>query len=217
MPFNRGLQKTDSIFTNTKQISFLIRFFDIVFSLLGILLLSPVFLLLYIAICLESKGGGFYKQLRVGQYGRDFYVYKFRSMRMVADKKGLITVGGRDPRITRTGYFIRKYKLDELPQLFNVLKGDMSLVGPRPEVRKYVDLYSDEQKKVLSVRPGITDYASIEYVDENTILGGASDPDKAYIEQIMPDKIRYNMKYICNRSVKEYFKIIFQTFWSIIR
>lgn len=195
----------------------MIRFFDIVFSLLGILLLSPVFLLLYIAICLESKGGGFYKQLRVGQYGRDFYVYKFRSMRMGTDKKGLITVGGRDPRITRTGYFIRKYKLDELPQLFNVLKGDMSLVGPRPEVRKYVDLYSDEQKKVLSVRPGITDYASIEYVDENTILGGASDPDKAYIEQIMPDKIRYNMKYICNRSVKEYFKIIFQTFWSIIR
>ena len=195
----------------------MIRFFDIVFSLLGILLLSPVFLLLYIAICLESKGGGFYKQLRVGQYGRDFYVYKFRSMRMVADKKGLITVGGRDPRITRTGYFIRKYKLDELPQLFNVLKGDMSLVGPRPEVRKYVDLYSDEQKKVLSVRPGITDYASIEYVDENTILGGASDPDKAYIEQIMPDKIRYNMKYICNRSVKEYLKIIFLTFWSIIR
>ena len=195
----------------------MIRFFDIVFSLLGILLLSPVFLLLYIAICLESKGGGFYKQLRVGQYGRDFYVYKFRSMRMGSVKKGLITVGGRDPRITRTGYFIRKYKLDELPQLFNVLKGDMSLVGPRPEVRKYVDLYSDEQKKVLSVRPGITDYASIEYVDENTILGGASDPDKAYIEQIMPDKIRYNMKYICNRSVKEYFKIIFQTFWSIIR
>ena len=195
----------------------MIRFFDIVFSLLGILLLSPVFLFLYIAICLESKGGGFYKQLRVGQYGRDFYVYKFRSMRVVADKKGLITVGGRDPRITHTGYFIRKYKLDELPQLFNVLKGDMSLVGPRPEVRKYVDLYTDDQKRVLSVRPGITDYASIEYVDENTILGKASDPDKAYIEQIMPDKIRYNMKYICNRSVKEYLKIIFLTFWSIIR
>ena len=134
-----------------------------------------------------------------------------------ADKKGLITVGGRDPRMTRTGYLIRKYKLDELPQLFNVLKGDMSLVGPRPEVRKYVDLYTDEQKKLLSVRPGITDYASIEYVDENMILGEASDPDRAYIEQIMPDKIRYNMKYICNRSVKEYFKIIFLTFWSIIR
>lgn len=195
----------------------MIRVFDILFSLLGILLLSPVFLILYISIRLESKGGGFYRQRRVGRYGRDFYVYKFRSMRVGADKQGLITVGGRDPRITRIGYFIRKYKLDELPQLFNVLKGDMSLVGPRPEVRKYVDLYTDEQRKVLSVRPGITDYASIEYVDENTILGQAEDADKAYVEQIMPDKIRYNMRYIDNRSIKEYFKIVFLTFWSIVR
>lgn len=195
----------------------MIRFFDIFFSFLGILLLSPVFFLLYISICLESRGGGFYRQLRAGRYGKDFYVYKFRSMRVGADKQGLITVGGRDPRITRIGYFIRKYKLDELPQLFNVLKGDMSLVGPRPEVRKYVDLYTEEQRKVLSVRPGITDYASIEYVDENTILGQADDADKAYVELIMPDKIRYNMKYINNRSLKEYFKIIFLTFWSIVR
>jgi len=195
----------------------MIRFFDFIFSLLGIILLSLVFLVLYVVIRLESKGGGFYKQLRVGRGGVDFYVYKFRSMRMGADKQGLITVGGRDPRITRIGYFIRKYKLDELPQLFNVLKGDMSLVGPRPEVRKYVDLYTDEQRKVLSVRPGITDYASIEYVDENTILGQADDADKAYIEQILPDKIRYNMKYINHQSVKEYFKIIFLTIWSIIR
>ena len=139
----------------------MIRFFDIVFSLLGILLLSPVFLLLYIAICLESKGGGFYKQLRVGQYGRDFYVYKFRSMRMGADKKGLITVGGRDPRITRTGYFIRKYKLDELPQLFNVLKGDMALIGPRPLRTYYLPLYSREQMRRHEVRPGITGWAQI--------------------------------------------------------
>ena len=138
-------------------------------------------------------------------------------MRVGADKQGLITVGGRDPRITRIGYFIRKYKLDELPQLFNVMKGDMSLVGPRPEVSKYVDLYTEEQSKVLSVRPGITDYASIEYVDENTILGQADDADKAYVELIMPDKIRYNMKYINNCSLKEYFKIIFLTFWSIVR
>lgn len=195
----------------------MIRFFDILFSLLGILLLSPVFLILYISIRLESKGGGFYRQQRVGRYGEDFYVYKFRSMRVGADKQGLITVGGRDPRITHIGYFVRKYKLDELPQLFNVLKGDMSLVGPRPEVRKYVDLYTDEQRKVLSVRPGITDYASIEYVDENTILGQAEDADKAYVEQIMPDKIRYNMRYIDNRSIKEYFKIVFLTFWSIVR
>ncbi|WP_039969840.1 sugar transferase [Bacteroides fluxus] len=195
----------------------MIRFFDFIFSLLGIILLSPAFFILYFAIRLESKGGGFYKQLRVGLNDRDFYVYKFRSMRIGADKQGLITIGGRDPRITRIGYFIRKYKLDELPQLFNVLKGDMSLVGPRPEVRKYVDLYTDEQRKVLSVRPGITDYASIEYVDEDTILGQADDADKAYIEQILPDKIRYNMKYINHRSVKEYFKIIFLTIWSIIR
>lgn len=195
----------------------MIRLFDFIFSLLGIILLSPVFLLLYIAICLESRGGGFYKQWRVGRYGKDFQVYKFRSMRVGADKKGLITVGGRDPRITRIGYFIRKYKLDELPQLINVIKGDMSLVGPRPEVRKYVDLYTDEQREVLSVRPGITDYASIEYMDENTILGQAADPDKAYIELIVPDKIRYNMKYINNKSLGEYFKIIFLTFWNIIR
>lgn len=138
-------------------------------------------------------------------------------MRMGADKQGLITVGGRDSRITRVGYFIRKYKLDELPQLFNVLKGDMSLVGPRPEVRKYVELYTEAQKKVLSVRPGITDYASIEYVDENAILGRAKDADKVYVEQILPDKIRYNMKYIEHRSVKEYFKIIYLTIWSIVR
>lgn len=195
----------------------MIRFFDILFSLLGILLLSPIFLILYISIRLESKGGGFYRQLRVGRYARDFYVYKFRSMRVGADKQGLITVGGRDPRITRIGYFIRKYKLDELPQLFNVLRGDMSLVGPRPEVRKYVDLYTDEQRKVLSVRPGITDYASIEYVDENMILGQAEYADMAYVKEIMPNKIRYNMKYIDNQSLKENFKIIFLTFWSIAR
>ena len=195
----------------------MIRFFDILFSFLGIVLLSPVFLCLYVGICLESRGGGFYSQLRVGRNGKDFYVYKFRSMRMGADKQGLITVGGRDSRITRVGYFIRKYKLDELPQLFNVLKGDMSLVGPRPEVRKYVELYTKAQKKVLSVRPGITDYASIEYVDENAILGRAKDADKVYVEQILPDKIRYNMKYIEHRSVKEYFKIIYLTIWSIVR
>jgi lipopolysaccharide/colanic/teichoic acid biosynthesis glycosyltransferase len=194
----------------------LIRFFDFLFSILGILIIFPVFLFLYIAIRLESKGGGFYNQSRVGRYGRDFYVYKFRSMRIGADKQRLITVGGRDPRVTRIGYFIRKYKLDELPQLFNVLKGDMSLVGPRPEVRKYVDLYTEEQRRVLSVRPGITDYASIEYVDENVILGQSEDPEKVYIEHILPDKIQFNLKYINNCSVKEYFKIIIRTCWSIV-
>ena len=195
----------------------MIRFFDVVFSFIGIALLSPLFVVLYIAICLESKGGGIYSQTRVGKEGRDFKLFKFRSMRIGSDKKGLITVGGRDPRVTRTGFFIRKYKLDEVPQLFNVLIGDMSIVGPRPEVRKYVDLYTDEQRKVLSVRPGITDYASIEYVDENVILGQAEDPEKAYIETILPDKIRYNMKYINHQCPQEYFKIIFLTLYHIIK
>ena len=195
----------------------MIRFFDFLFSLLGLIVLSPVFLLISLCIVLDSRGGVFYRQSRVGKDGKDFKLYKFRSMRTGADKRGLITVGEKDSRITRVGYFLRKYKLDELPQLINVLKGEMSLVGPRPEVRKYVDLYTPEQRKVLSVVPGITDYASIEYVDENRILGGAADPDKVYVEEILPDKIRYNMKYIENRSLKEYFKIIFLTFYSIVR
>ena len=195
----------------------MIRFFDFLFSLLGLIVLSPVFLLISLYIVLDSRGGVFYRQSRVGKDGKDFKLYKFRSMRTGADKRGLITVGEKDSRITRVGYFLRKYKLDELPQLINVLKGEMSLVGPRPEVRKYVDLYTPEQRKVLSVVPGITDYASIEYVDENRILGGAADPDKVYVEEILPDKIRYNMKYIENRSLKEYFKIILLTFYSIVR
>ena len=195
----------------------MIRFFDILFSIIGLILLLPLFLILYLAICIESRGGGFYRQIRVGKNGVDFSLYKFRSMRVGSDAKGLITVGGRDPRITNVGYFIRRYKLDELPQLFNVLMGDMSFVGPRPEVRKYVDLYTAEQCRVLSVRPGITDYASIEYVDENTLLAASSNPEKTYIEDIMPDKIMFNMKFINNRSVSEYFKIIGLTIIKIIR
>ena len=184
---------------------------------MGLLLLSPLFIIVWTIIVLTSRGGGFYKQVRVGKEGRDFSLYKFRSMRKDSDKGSLITIGGRDPRITPIGYFIRKFKIDELPQLFNVLKGDMSFVGPRPEVRKYVDLYTDEQKRILSVQPGITDYASIEYVDENEILGKAENPDEIYITQIMPDKIRLNMKYIDNHTIKEYFKIIFLTIGNILR
>ena len=195
----------------------MIRLCDIVFSAIGLLLLSPLFLIVYVLIRCESKGGGFYCQQRVGKDGRMFGLYKFRSMRTGSDKKGLITVGGHDSRITRMGYFIRKYKIDELPQLWNVLKGDMSLVGPRPEVKKYVDLYTEEQRRVLSVRPGITDYASIEYVDENEILGKADNPDRVYVEEIMPAKIKLNMRYIENRSLKEYFKIIGLTFINIFR
>ena len=195
----------------------MIRFFDFILSLVGLVVLAPIFIVLAIWIKIDSNGPVFYKQVRVGQNGIDFGLFKFRSMVVDADKKGLITVGGRDPRITRSGYFIRKYKLDELPQLINVLLGDMSLVGPRPEVRKYVELYTDEQQKVLSVKPGITDYASIEYMDENEILGKSTDPEKTYIEEIMPEKIKYNMKYIKNRSLIEYFKIIFLTVLKIIR
>lgn len=195
----------------------MIRVFDIVFSGIGLILLSPLFLIVYILIRLESKGGGFYAQERIGKDGKPFKLYKFRSMRTGADKGSLITVGGHDTRITKMGCFIRKYKIDELPQLWNVFVGDMSLVGPRPEVERYTRLYTEEQKRVLTVRPGITDWASIEYVDENVILGQAEDPDKAYIEQIMPDKIRYNMKWIENQGVVEYFKIIFSTFFKIAR
>ena len=195
----------------------MIRFFDFILSLVGLVVLAPIFIVLAIWIKIDSKGPVFYKQVRVGQNGIDFGLFKFRSMVVDADKKGLITVGGRDPRITRSGYFIRKYKLDELPQLINVLLGDMSLVGPRPEVRKYVELYTDEQQKVLSVKPGITDYASIEYMDENEILGKSNDPEKTYIEEIMPEKIKYNMKYIQNKNLFEYFKIILLTVLKIVR
>jgi lipopolysaccharide/colanic/teichoic acid biosynthesis glycosyltransferase len=194
----------------------MIRFFDVLFSALGIVFLSPLFFMVYIMIIIESKGGGFYTQERVGLNGIDFKLIKFRSMAVGSDKKGLITIGGNDARITKTGFFIRKFKIDELPQLFNVLIGNMSLVGPRPEVRKYVNLYTIQQKEVLNVKPGITDYASIEYANENEILGAASEPNKVYIEEIMPAKIKYNMIYIYNKSIKEYFKIIFLTFYKII-
>ena len=195
----------------------MIRFFDIIFSAVGLIVLSPLFLILLIIIKLDSKGGGFFTQERIGKNGVPFKLYKFRTMRQNSDKEGLITVGGHDSRITKAGYFLRKYKLDELPQLWNVLIGDMSLVGPRPEVEKYTKLYTEQQRKVLSVRPGITDWASIKYVDENVILGQSTDPDRAYIDQIIPEKIRYNMIWIDNQSVIEYFKIILMTLWSILR
>ena len=195
----------------------MIRIFDILLSILGIIVLVPVLLLVYFVIVLESKGGGFYLQKRVGLNGVDFTLLKFRSMHIDSEKYGLITIGGKDSRITKTGMIIRRFKLDELPQLFNVIKGDMSLVGPRPEVRKYVDLYTSEQLKVLKVRPGITDYASVEYASENELLGAAKNPDKVYVDQIMPDKIRLNMKYIDHQNLKEYFKVIFLTISHIVK
>jgi lipopolysaccharide/colanic/teichoic acid biosynthesis glycosyltransferase len=154
--------------------------------------------------------------MRVGISNIDFLVWKFRTMHTNADKTGLLTVGGRDPRITTIGYYLRKFKLDELPQLFNVLFGSMSVVGPRPEVRKYVELYTFEQQKVLLVKPGITDWASIVYRDENVILEKSSNPEHDYIQLILPDKIRYNLIFIEKRSLTEYFKIIITTFWRVI-
>ena len=195
----------------------LIRLLDIMLSLLGLLFLLPIFLILAVWIKFDSQGSIFFRQIRVGKDGRDFRIYKFRTMIVNAEKMGIITIGERDPRITNSGYFLRKYKLDELPQLINVLKGEMSFVGPRPEVRKYVEMYNQEQLKILTVKPGITDYASIEYINEDEILGKSLDPEKTYIEEIMPQKIKYNMKYINNKTVIEYFKIIFLTIIKIIK
>jgi lipopolysaccharide/colanic/teichoic acid biosynthesis glycosyltransferase len=194
----------------------MIRIFDLIFSLLGIIILMPFFLIIAILIKLNSKGPLIYTQERVGCKGIDFKVYKFRSMFANSDKSGLLTVGGKDPRITKIGYFLRKYKLDELPQLFNVLFGTMSLVGPRPEVRKYVDCYTCEQAKVLDVRPGITDWASIMYRDENEILGKSASHELDYVNIIIPDKIRYNLIFINKYNVREYFMIIFMTIWRIL-
>lgn len=194
------------------------RLFDFVFSFIGILLISPLFIILYIIIIFSSKGGAFYRQLRVGQYNVDFGVLKFRSMYINSDKAGLLTVGNSDSRITPIGRFIRKYKLDELPQLINVIYGDMSLVGPRPEVRKYVNLYNEEQKKVLELKPGITDMASIKYRDENAILESHSDPEEAYIKIIMPDKIRINLEsYSESQSVLGSIGIILLTIKAILK
>lgn len=190
------------------------RLFDITASFFGILILSPLFVFISLWVGLSSKGGVFYKQIRVGKNNKDFKLYKFRSMRVNSDKQGLLTVGSKDSRITKAGYFIRKYKIDELPQLFNVLKGDMSFVGPRPEVRRYVDLYSEEQMKVLSVRPGITDPASIKYRNENDLLSSANNPEEYYIQYIMPDKLKINIDYINKRTFFKDIKIIFQTIFG---
>ena len=192
------------------------RLFDITFSFLALLILLPLFLLIGLLIVLDSKGGVFYKQMRVGKNNKDFGLYKFRTMRKDAHKSGLLTVGGRDARITDVGYYLRKYKLDELPQFINIFKGQMSFVGPRPEVRKYVDLYNEEQLKVLSVKPGLTDYASIEYMDENDLLAKSADPEQTYIKEIMPAKLDLNLRYINDQSFLTDMKIILRTLLKIV-
>lgn len=193
------------------------RIFDIVTSGLGLIVLSPLFLFLALWIKYDSRGAVFYRQVRVGRNNKDFRLYKFRSMRNGADRQGLITIGGRDPRVTRAGYYIRKYKLDELPQLINVFVGDMSIVGPRPEVRRYVDLYTPEQMQVLTVRPGITDMASIRYRNENELLEQAEDPEKYYREVVMPDKLKINREYIERASFWFDIRLIFCTLQAIIK
>ena len=193
------------------------RLFDVVASGVGLLLLSPLFLLVAIWIKLDSPGPVFYRQVRVGRYNRAFRISKFRSMRVGADKGSLVTIGGRDPRVTRSGYFIRKFKIDELPQLINVFIGDMSLVGPRPEVRHYVNYWTKEQLHVLDVRPGITDPASIKFRNENELLKKAEDPEKYYIEVIMQEKLRLYLKYVEKHNFWYDIKLIFQTFGVIVR
>ncbi len=191
--------------------------FDILFSFIGLIILFPFFIIISLIIIIDSRGGVFYKQVRVGLNRKTFELLKFRSMKINADKNGLLTVGGRDSRITKVGYFIRKYKIDELPQLINVLIGDMSLVGPRPEVPQYVDLYTQEQLKVLAVKPGITDYASIEYSNENELLGKADHPEEVYIKEIMPAKLKLNQQYISEKKCFKDVKIIFKTIAKILK
>ena len=193
------------------------RAFDIVSCTLAVLVLFPFGLLIALCIVCGSKGGVFYRQTRVGRNGKDFKLLKFRTMRPNADRQGLLITVGNDQRITRIGGFLRKYKIDELPQLLNIIKGDMSVVGPRPEVRRYVELYDERQRRVLTVRPGLTDYASLQYISESELLAKSDDPEKTYIEEIMPAKLELNLQYIDNQSLKEDFKLIFQTLFSIFK
>ena len=192
------------------------RLFDIVLSLIVLAVFLPFGMLIAMVIVCDTKGHVFYKQTRVGRHNKDFQLYKFRTMYEDSDHGSLITIGTKDSRITQSGIFLRKYKIDEFPQFLNILKGEMSIVGPRPEVRKYVDLYTPEQMKVLSVRPGLTDYASIRYVDENALLASSDNPEQTYIHEIMPDKLALNLKYIQEQSLWVDIKIILKTFAAII-
>lgn len=193
------------------------RLFDITVSTIILILFLPFGIIFSLLILFESKGGIFYRQQRVGRYGKDFGLYKFRTMRPDSDKLGQLTVGMRDPRITRIGYFLRKYKIDEFPQFLNVIRGEMSIVGPRPEVREYVDLYTAEQRKILDVKPGITDYASLEYFDESRLLGEAENPKETYIREIMPAKLALNQKYLANPTVGHDIQIMWKTFVKMVR
>jgi lipopolysaccharide/colanic/teichoic acid biosynthesis glycosyltransferase len=187
------------------------RIFDIIFALFALIFLFPIFLLIALVIMISSRGSIFFIQKRVGKNFKEFNLIKFRSMKTNSERLGMLTIGENDSRVTKMGYYLRKYKLDELPQLINVLIGDMSFVGPRPEVKKYVDLYDNIQKKVLAVRPGITDYASLYFFEESKLLAKAKDAEHTYVHEIMPMKLKMNLEYIENASTIEDLKIIFKT------
>ena len=191
------------------------RIIDLLLAGTALVILSPLLLILAAWVGLSSKGGVFYRQERVGRYGKPFQLIKFRSMRPASDQKGLLTVGN-DQRITPVGHILRKYKLDELPQLWNIIKGEMSIVGPRPEVQKYVDYYSPEQKKVLELRPGLTDYASLEYFEEARLLAESPNPEQTYIQEVMPAKLNLNLRYLAEQSLVTDLKIIGQTIGKIL-
>lgn len=193
------------------------RTFDLLVSFFAIILLSPFFIIVSLLIKMDSNGPVIFKQVRVGKNKKPFEIYKFRTMVVDAEKLGKQITVGNDNRITKIGGFLRKFKLDELPQLFNVFKGDMSFVGPRPEVPKYTNLYTEEQNRVFEVRPGITDYASIKYRNENEILGKSKNPEKTYIEEVMQDKLKINLTYMKKRSIMEDFKIICETCIKILK
>ena len=193
------------------------RIFDIIVSSFILVCFLPFGILFSVLILFESRGGVFYRQVRIGKNNIPFKLFKFRSMNLNADKRGKLTVGKRDSRITRVGYFLRKYKLDEFPQFINVLIGHMSIVGPRPEVKEYVDLYNEEQLKVLNVKPGITDYASIEYFEENELLGRSENPQETYINEVMPAKLELNKKYLVNPTISHDLLIMWKTFLKIVQ
>jgi lipopolysaccharide/colanic/teichoic acid biosynthesis glycosyltransferase len=192
------------------------RLFDILFALIVLICFLPIGIVLSLWILFETRGGVFFSQNRVGKDGVSFRLLKFRSMYVNAESLGRITVGSRDARITKSGYYLRKYKLDEFPQFINVLKGEMSIVGPRPEVQEYVDLYTESQRKILQVKPGITDYASLMYFHENELLAKSENPQQTYINEVMPEKISLNEKYLSNPTLTQDLVIIGKTFVKIL-
>lgn len=193
------------------------RLFDILVAASALFLLAPVLLLIAVVVAIGSPGGAFFRQARVGKEGREFRLFKFRTMRPGSEAGGQITVGERDPRITGIGHVLRRTKLDELPQVINILNGDMSVVGPRPEVPRYVALYSVKQRMVLSVRPGLTSLASIAYINENEVLGRSSDPERTYVEEVMPAKLELDLKYVQEQSLLLDLRVIFGTMARMLK